>query len=230
MPLFYPTTPKTATSTYHSGVYTGEKEDVLIIPHCLCGHKDVSHAPFRRNRHSVTACVETISGVIVDWKVGSQLSCEPSTSGSEIRGYFQQNQRVKGRRSFFKDLGVPESKATPIYEDNKGSRDMIRSGRVTKNLKHIDIPLCVIIDDNLEGVTECRKCTTHTALSDFLSKITPGPKIMKAKTFLAGARFLPPKESEHYQLLLHPLGHDSQGNKHPPVPMTFDRNIQPSTT
>lgn len=225
MPIFYPAVSKDTTSTYHSGVFHDDKEDTLIVPHCLCGHKDVSHAPYRRNRHSVTACIETISGVAVGWKVASQLSCEPSTSGGEIRGYFQENQRVKGTRIYFKDLGVSEAQPTPIYEDNKGSRDMIKSGRVTKNLKHIDIPLCIIIDDHLEGVTECRKCTTHTAISDFLSKITPGPKILKARTFLAGARFLPPKDSQHYQLLIHPLGHDSQNNQHPPVHMTFDRKI-----
>ena len=83
VPLIYPRVPFTAESVFTCHTSTGELCDSIKIPHCYCGHVDISFAPHRENRHSVRGHVETLSAVTVSWKTSKQLSCAISATDGE---------------------------------------------------------------------------------------------------------------------------------------------------
>ena len=186
-----------------------------MVPHCLCGHVDSSFAPFKEDRHSITACVETIGTTAVGWRVTKQQSCATSATDSETRAYYVECKRIKQMRMFLQQIGLllpePSPVATalstnfnmpsPVYEDNKGTRDMIEAGCATSNLKHIDLPLQYMHELHSEGILMCLPCSSPMMFADPLTKQETGPKHLQGRDWYMGKRFHPPPTSEHYKLL-----------------------------
>lgn len=230
IPLFYPRGTGKETSVFHSQVFLNNgEEDKLIVPHCLCGHADISFAPHRFKRHSIQANIETFLGVIIAWKVTAQTVCASSTCEAELRGNYTENQRIKACRNFLYELGIPdalinvlfpESMATPIFADSKGARDFITGEKMTKNLKHIEIPICIIQDNERSDVTRCMPCSTNTILADPFTKSVSGKVLKTRRDFLMGVRFYPPKGSQHYYYMTHPY-HDDDDRKDFEVPLSI---------
>lgn len=199
IPLVYPRHQENGSSTFYSGIYIDDKtEDTLVIPHGFTGHGDSSFAPFLCNRHSVQAMIEMFNAVIIGWRVCTQLTCKPSASGSELRASYNSNQRCKGGRNFLKDIGRPQTDPTPIFTDNRGARMFINGGKMTRNFKHMDIPICILNEDRLLGRTAFHRATTHTIMADTLTKIQSETKLRTHRNFMFGIRFLPPEDSDHY--------------------------------
>ena len=90
---------------------------------------------------------------------------------------------------------------TPIFEDNKGTRDMIEAGKVTSNMKHIELPLKYVHELNECGTLTCMPCASQNMFADTFTKQETGPKHCQARKWYMGQRFYPPVNSEHYKLL-----------------------------
>lgn len=90
---------------------------------------------------------------------------------------------------------------TPIYEDNKGCRDMLAAQRVTANLKHVEIPFQFIHGLHFTGSLTCLPCGTKLMFADTLTKQETGPKHAQGRNWYMGKRFYLPANSKHFVLL-----------------------------
>ena len=73
---------------------------------------------------------------------------------------------------------------------------------MTPGLKHIDVPLCYIHQKHKSGEFLVLACSTHLMLADGLNKALSGPVIRHHSNIYTGRRYAPPKNSEHYALLV----------------------------
>ena len=92
-----------------------------------------------------------------------------------------------------------------VFEDNKGASDMFRSGRVTSNLKHLDIPLQIIHEEHEKGAIMCVPCLSHCQWADTFTKQAPGPLSIEHRNWYTGKRFHPPVYTDHHKLLSDPV-------------------------
>ena len=218
-PLMYSREPFSSTSTFESHFHKTKPNDGLSVPHCLCGHVDSSFAPDKNDRHSISGCVETIGTTAVSWKTTKQISCATSATDSETRAYYLEAKRIKKHRSLIQQIGlsIPNptpivsslqhnyNSPTPIFEDNKGTRDMIDAMKVTSNLKHIELPLKYVHELNESGTLLCLPCDSQNMFADTFTKQETGPKHLQARRWYMGQKFYPPVNSEHYKLLTRTL-------------------------
>jgi hypothetical protein len=214
VPLFYPNKPLTSTSMFETFTSKGDIKHRLAVPHCLCSHVDSSFAP-HEDRHSVSGHVETIGTVAIDWKTEKQVTCASSSSDSEVRSYYSGGKRTIKKRRFLQQIGLLLHKPTPllttlttahtqpttVFEDNSGTSMMFNSGRVTSNLKHVDLPLQYMHDIHERGILQCIQCSTHVQWADTFTKQAPGPLHLNHRGWYMGRRFHPPVGTEHYKLL-----------------------------
>ena len=215
VPLVYPRTPFTKHTTLVVHSNKGQPHDSIKIPHCLCCHVDISFAPHAENRHSVGGHVETLNCVAVDWKTTKQMTCATSATDAETRQYYNAAKRAVRIRNFLRQIGVKLPQAsqifpsfklnyempTPIYEDNKGTRDMLAAGKVTSNLKHVDVPLTYLHSLHESSTIKTAVASSSTMLANFLTKQETGPQHIRSTKWVTGRRFYPPRNTLHYSSL-----------------------------
>jgi len=213
--LVYPRLPFTSSTTLQVHSSSGKFVDSLRIPHCLCGHMDISFAPFKGFRHSVGGQVETLNRVAVDWRTMKQSSCATSATDAETRQYYDAAKQTLRIRNFLRQIGLTMPKASPvlpsfalnyelpspIFEDNKGTRDMLAAGNVTSNLKHVDIPLMYLHSLHESSTITTSRVGTSTMVANFLTKQETDPQHMKSTKWITGRQYYPPRNSDHYKLL-----------------------------
>jgi len=215
VPLMYPKqnfSSETALTVHSS---KGSILDSLKIPHCLCGHVDISFAPYKEFRHSVGGHVETLNCVAIDWRTMKQTSCATSATDAETRQYYDAAKRTLRIRQFLRQIGLSLPHASPvlpsfrlnyempspIFEDNKGTRDMLAAGKVTSNLKHVDIPLTYLHSLH-ESATICTsRANSATMVANFLTKQETGPQHVKSTKWITGRQYYPPRASNHFKTL-----------------------------
>ena len=215
VPLMYPPTPFTESSSFTCYSSRGDITDSLCIPHCLCGHVDISFAPNKEQRHSIGGHVETMNATATDWKTMKQLTCATSATDAETRQYYEATKRIVRIRSFLRQIGVTIPNSSPvfssfklnyelptsIFEDNKGTRDMLAAGKVTSNLKHVDIPLTYLHTLHESGVIEAKPASSKTMFANFLTKQESGPTHIRSTKWITGRKYYPPVNSQHYKEL-----------------------------
>ena len=187
----------------------------LCVPHCLRGHVDSSFAPFQENRHSITGCIETLGSTAISWKTTKQISCATFATEAETRAYYFACKRVRRHRNLLQQLGIRLRGATPmmanfetnlnnptpIFEDNKGTRDMLNAEQITTNLKHIDVPLRYVHEQHEYSAITCLPCGSKNMFADTMTKQETGTKHIHARDWYVGKQFYPPVNSEHYKIL-----------------------------
>ena len=73
--------------------------------------------------------------------------------------------------------------------------------RLTPQVKHLDLKVTWLHQQKLVQVFLPEPCPTDRQLADFNTKPTGGNQLQKSVLYLVGARFYPPKGSEHFLLL-----------------------------
>ena len=89
-------------------------------------------------------------------------------------------------RSVLEDLGINQTFATPIFEDNKGAIDIVRSGKPTKRVHHVDTKQFCIIDWVEIDLVDILKVSTHDNSSDVLTKALPKALLYRHNEVLMG--------------------------------------------
>ena len=197
VPIVYPKQPLSTSSP----IVSFHKKNKLDLPHCLTSFVDSNYATDLTDRRSVSSDVILLGSVIVSWKVHKDMSIASSSTDAETRAAFRSVRRVITLRLFFMHLGYPIASPTPLFEDNKGTHDLINSGRMTPRLKHIDVPLCYLHEKHRSGEFEVIECSTHLMLADGLNKSLSGNTLHHHSNIYTGRKYLPPKDSEHYRAL-----------------------------
>ena len=148
-----------------------------------------------------------------------QTSCATSATDGETRQYYEAAKRIVKARNLFRQIGLTIPVASPIlpsfalnykmptsiFEDNKGTRDMLSAGRITSNLKHIDIPLTYLHSLHESGTICTKAAGSKTMLANFLTKQETGPIHLKSTQWITGRKNYPPVTSTHYQELTKPV-------------------------
>ena len=198
VPLIYP---KQELSTL-SPIACFHKQQKMDLPHVLSQFIDSNYATDLSDRKSVSSDIILLGAVAVSWKVNKDMSLASSTTDAETRAAFRGIKRLIVIRNFIAHLGFPINYPTPVYEDNKGTHDVIQAGRNTPGIKHIDVPLCYLHEKHKSGEFEVKQCSTHLMLADGLNKALTSNSITTHSNIYTGRRFLPPPSSEHYKELV----------------------------
>ena len=204
IPIMYPrkTNPKTSKLVFYQPSSPPEPEISINLPPTLSSMVDSNYATDLQDRKSVSSDIVLYNGVAVSWKASKQLCIATSTTDAETRSLFSGLRRVITFRHFLQHLGIPEMKPTVIFEDNKGTQDIVHAGRLTPRVKHIDVPLCYIHEQHRLQSFDVTTCSTHLMLCDGLNKALTGPSIRNHSAIYTGKRFYPPVSSEHYKQLI----------------------------
>ena len=113
------------------------KQDKLFI---LTSAVDSDHATDQRHRKSVSRIVHKLAGGTVLYKSKYQDVVAISTSEAEfIAAAAAAGKQILYLRSILDKIGVPQEKATTLYEDNQGANLMANAQCPTKCTKHMDI-------------------------------------------------------------------------------------------
>ena len=173
----------------------------MDLPHALSQFIDSNDATDLTDRKSVSSDIVLFGSVAVSWKVTKDMSIASSTTDAETRAAFKGVKRLITLRNYFAHLGFPISTPTPVFEDNKGTFDLIKKGRQTPRVKHVDARLCYLHEIHKSGEFIVHECNTDLMLADGLNKALTGPAIRHHSNIYTGRRFLPSPNSQHYKEL-----------------------------
>ena len=148
----------------------------------------------------------------IDWKTKKQTSCATSATDAETRQYYTASKRIIRLRNFLQQIGVVLAEPspinasfkssyelpTPVFEDNKGTRDMLAAGRVISNFKHIDIPLTYLHTLHESSTIKTATATSKTMLANFMTKQETGPSHLRSTKWATGREYYAPHKSAHY--------------------------------
>ena len=152
----------------------------------------------------------------ISWKTTKQISCSTSATEAETRAYYLESKRIRERRTLLQQIGIRLKNATPIisnfadifnsptpiFEDNKGTRDMLDAQQTTSNLRHMDVPLKFVHEQHENSVIYCLPCKSEHMFADTMTKQETGPKHIQARNWYVGKKFYPPVNSNHYKELI----------------------------
>ena len=194
IPLIYPK--KDITTTSPVSAFLHQKK--IEIPHCLNSFVDSNVATDLSDRCSVASDIILLGSVAVSWKVHKDTCIATSTTDAETRAVFKALHRIVTFRQLFLQLGFPISDPTPMFEDNKGTHDLIEARRKTPRVKHMDTPLCYLYEKHKNGEFLVVGCSTYLMIADGLNKALSRNAIKHHSDIYTGRRFLPPQNSNHY--------------------------------
>lgn len=132
-------------------------------------------------------------------KSKNDMSIASSTTDAETRAAFKGVKRLITLRNYFAHLGFPICAPTPVFEDNKGTLDLIKKGCQTHCAKHVNVRLCYLHEKHKSGEFIVHECSTDLMLADGLNKALTGPAICRHSYIYTGRRFLPLSTTQHFK-------------------------------
>ena len=126
------------------------------------------------------------AGAVVAYKLAYQKSVADSSTEAEFYALVECAKMMLYLRSVLEDLGINQTFATPIFEDNKGAIDIVRSGKPTKRVRHVDTKQFIIIDWVEIDLVDVLKISTHDNSSDVLTKALPKALLYRHNEVLMG--------------------------------------------
>ena len=122
------------------------------------------------------------------------------TTDSELKGGSSGVRQLLPIRQLFSFNGYPFPGPSKSFTDNAAVHAIIESQRMTPRCKHIDVPISFLHQEHNQSY-HIVLIRTMVMLADMGTKANT-PKYHKDfKYWASGARFLPPKDSEHWKLL-----------------------------
>jgi len=136
---------------------------------------------------------------------------ETSATNAETRQYYTAAKRIIHLRNFLRQIGVVLSDfspinasfklnyelPTPVFEDNKGTREMLAAGRVT-SLKHIDVLLMYLNTLHESSTIKTATAISKTMLANFMTKQETGPSHLCSTKWATGREYYPPRNLAHF--------------------------------
>ena len=204
-PLMYPSHPFEGELTYHRHL---DKDNIIkhIVTNNLAFFADTDHARSLIDRRSISSLIFTLLGTAFHWKVQCQPTVALHSTDSEIRGFYAGVKIIDYLRPLLAALGAPvhiatPTGATPGYEDNQPTIDVIKAGKVTSRVKHIAVPVAYLNEKYDQYVAEPQCINTKIQPADMGTKPVSGPLLHDHFWNIRGATFYPPITSKHYALL-----------------------------
>lgn len=120
-PIIYPKKPISTLSP----IACFHQQKKMDLPHVLSQFIDSNYATDLTDRKSVSSDITLLGAVAVSWKVNKDMAIASSTTDAETRVAFKGVKRLITVRKFLAHLGHPINYPSPVFEDNKGTFDLI---------------------------------------------------------------------------------------------------------
>jgi len=89
--------------------------------------------------HSISRYIIVYTGAAIAYKAKMQPTVATSLTEAEFIAAIYTAKALKHLHSVLGDLGLPQSKPTVIYEDNKAAINMINNSKLTTQSCHINV-------------------------------------------------------------------------------------------
>jgi len=203
LPIMYPNKPyKQSSSSLQTHWHTGFAE---YLPgdygDGLATFADADFACCLRTRRSVSAHFQLLNGVLVSWGCKKQPTTALHSSGAELTSLHCAGFKSSLIQNFLSAIGCPLPSSPVIFEDNKGTINLIRTQRLTDTVRHHDVKLAWLNENFLRGTFTVAYSKSALMLVDCCTKPVNGSQLFLQIAFAIGVRFYPPTSHQHYVLL-----------------------------
>ena len=123
----------------------------VTTPLAFQGFVDAAHGNDLRNRRSTTGYAFPLSGGAISCRCKTQSITATSSTEAEFLAAVTAAKHAKYLRAIARELGFPQSEATPIWMDNESAVNMINARVPTERSRHIDIQHFAIQDGKDAG-------------------------------------------------------------------------------
>jgi len=124
----------------------------------------------KTHRRSVTGIVIMFAGGIIGYKMKYQDTIAPSSTEAELVTACDTAKLVLFFRSLLDDLGIPQTQATIIYEDNKGALMMANAQQPMRQTRHLDIKHYALLDQVERDLIILKAISTNDNVADAFTK------------------------------------------------------------
>lgn len=157
-----------------------QKYTWTIIPHDLIldpslnsihAFADLDWGSDKTHRRSVTGIVIMFAGGIIGYKTKYQDTRAHSSTETEFVAACDAAKLILFFRSLLDDLGIPQTQATIIYEDNKGALMMAIAQQPTRQTRHLDIIHFILLDWVERDLIILKTISTSDNAADAFTKL-----------------------------------------------------------
>ena len=152
----------------------------------LVGFCDSDWGSDLETRRSTTGWVFMINGGAVSWGSKLQPTVALSSSEAEYMAASAAVQEALHVRSLLSSLGMEQSAATKIYEDNQGCIAMSENAMGQRRTKHIDIRYHFIRERVESGEVKLCYVPTEQQLADLLTKPLGRVQVIRLRERMMG--------------------------------------------
>jgi hypothetical protein len=164
----------------------------------LATFADADFARCLRTRRSVSAHFHLLNGVLVSWGCKKQPVTTLHSSGAELTSLHCAGFKSTLLQAFLSAIGKPLLSPSTIFEDNKGTIQLIRTQRLTDTVRHHDVKLAWLHENFLRGSFLVAYSKTALMLVDCSTKPVNGSHLYHQISFAIGVRFYPARLQQHY--------------------------------
>ena len=149
-------------------------DDIRHIPNTsqFYGYVDSDWAADSIHRHSISGMVFMMNGGAIAWKTRVQPTMSTSSTEAEFLAASDAGKLALYICSILDNMGVPQTDATLIYEDNWGALLLAQAGRQTKHSRHIEIRHFALQDWIERDLLHLLDISTSLNASDIMTKQT----------------------------------------------------------
>ena len=126
-----PTAPDPDTYTDYNN-YRPRESKLAEDPHIMDIHIDASYVSDCIHRKSITGIIDRLAGGKILYKTTFQDIIALSSTEAEFIAACDAGKNFLCIRSILEDIGLEQSEATFVYEDNQGVSAMVNAGKPTK--------------------------------------------------------------------------------------------------
>ena len=141
--------------------------------HDIIGYSDSDWAGDISHRKSVSGIAVMYAGGVVHFKTRYQDTIALSSTEAEFVALCDAGKVVLYTRSVLDELGVPQTNATVLYEDNKGALLMAQQRQPTKRTRHMDVKYFAVSEWVERDLLNVTSIPTAENLSDAFTKQIP---------------------------------------------------------
>ena len=149
-------------------------------------HVDASYANDTEHRKSVTGIIARLAGGTILYKTTFQDIVALSSTEAECIAACDAGKNSLYIRSIMEDIGLEQTEATIIFEDNQGAIAMANAGKPTKRTRHIDTRHFAILSWVEQDLITLQRIPTGDNSSDAMTKNTPKILFNRHKDHIMG--------------------------------------------
>ena len=138
----------------------------------LVGAVDSDYAGDNSHRKSVSGIVIKLAGGTILYKTQYQATIALSTTEAEFTAACEAGKYLIYVHTILEEIGLEQTDATVLYEDNQGALLMANASRPTKRTRHMDVKHFVIQQWVAHDLLTMKRINTNDNCSDALTKAT----------------------------------------------------------